>query len=869
MTNSQSTEITASGAAPSAALIRWLAVACWRQQPGPLLAAVFAIALGVALGLGISLVNASALNEFDSAISRINGEAQYQLTGALEQIDDQLLSVLEQDSAVLAASPIISIDVPIAPSGNEIPDSIALIALDIFRAAKVAPALLPRADTSLARGSENPVFSDQAVFLSAAAKRKYQAEVGDTLPLLVNGRIVELTVSGDVPGLDNQTVLAIMDIAAAQWHLQWLGKLSRVDLRLVDGVDTRTWLATLQSQEMVADNGLRLERPDRARQRMSNLSRAYRVNLNVLALVALLTGGFIVFATLDLAVMRLIPTLSLVAIIGAPSGLALRLVLILSLCLGVIGALLGLALGIALAWSLLGLVGGDLGGGFFSTQRPALSVAAGSLILFFLLGIGAALAGGLSPALRMKRLSPSQALKSGATLRPDTGFSARWLSPLLFILGAGLLWLPALDGLPVGAYLAIACWLFSGVLIVSPLLGVLARRLSNWSVVQSKPLLMLAINRLRQAHQRAFPALAGVVASFALLCAMAIMVHSFRVSVDQWLETVLPATIYARVPSSGARAAFTSEDQQRLATIPGIEQIDFVRSVDLIIDPDEPAVELIARTIDKSNPDASLPLTGNQLDSADSIPDCQLIYASEPAASKYKWQVADQLSLPLASSQNCFQVAGIWRDYARQSGAIVINRSNYAQLTSDDSVSGASIWVSPTADTAEVVELIRQELDSLPGLQIRSAEAIRALSLRIFDRSFAVTYALEAVALLVSLFGVATTYSGEALARIKEFGMLRHLGVNRRKLAALFVCESTFCISLGVITGALLGAAISQVLIHRVNPQSFNWTMQTHWPWGQLTGAAALLVLLGALTATLAARKASGRAPIEAVRSDW
>ncbi len=862
------------------ALLRWLMISAWRQQPGPILAAIFAIAMGVSLGLGINLVNTSALNEFDNAISQINGGAQYQLTGALDWIEDDILTAVEQSPEVIAASPVISLPLTIGHNENSTSNGssetsstrLPVIALDIFRAAKVAPSLLPRADSSFTGGASSAVFGDNAVFLSASAQRNLKLTVGDRLPVIINGNTIELTISGDVPGVNNDTAIAVMDIGAAQFHLGWLGKITRIDLRLAEGVDSQQWLTLLKQNKQVAASNVRLDRPGIKKQRMSNLSRAYRVNLSVLALVALLTGGFIVFATLDLAITRLIPTLSLVSVLGANANFRLHLVLILSIVLGILGSLLGIALGIALAWALLGLIGGDLGGGFFASTRPALSLPFSSPALFFILGIAAAIAGGLSPALKLRTLAPAQALKSGQSLTLGSKVSALLVSVILLLVGAILLILPAINGLPLAAYLAIACWLFAGVLVVSPLLGLLARALSQWSFMRTDPMLMMAVQRLNLAHRKTFPALAGVVASFALVCAMAIMVHSFRVSVDQWLEEVLPASLYVRVPTTGTTGALSSKHRDDLHSIEGINKVEFARSLDLIIDPEKPSVELVARPIDPANPNTSLPVTGETITPLNTLSECTTVYVSEPASGLYDWLVGDRISLPLSTAHDkkpCFQVGAIWRDYARQSGAIAIDSNDYITLTNDTSISSASIWLDESANTSDAITTIRQTLKTLPAVEIRSAEGIRALSLRIFDRSFAVTYALEAVALLVSLFGVATTYSGEALSRTREFGMLRHLGITRQQISRLFVYESVFCISLGVFWGALVGAAISQVLIKRVNPQSFNWSMQTHWPFSQLLIAALVLVVLGALTATVAARKAAGRGPIEAVRTDW
>lgn len=857
----------------------WLALSVWRQQPGALLAAVLSIAMGVALGLGINLVNRSALDEFDDALKRINGQAQYRLTGPDRQIDDAWLSRIEELDTVRAASPVIETELALSPqAGIGTQDRAALeltvIALDVFRAAAVAPAMLPRPFADAGGGAASALFADDAIFLSTAARQQLDAAglTGNRLAALINGRPVSLRVAGTVPGATGRTPIAVMDIGAAQQQLQWLGRLSRIDLRLQDGVAADTVLSPFGE----AAAGLRLVRPDEPATGMSNLSRAYRVNLNVLALVALLTGGFIVFAAMELAVLRMTPMLALTGVLGAPVGLRTRLVLGIALALGAVGASLGLATGIGLAWTLLRLVGGDLGGGYFPASAPPLSLTPGPLLLFGALGVGTAVLGALSPALKLRRLAPARALKSGQATLPGHHLPPGPLAAALVVAGLLLLLIPPVFELPLGAYLAIACWLFAGVLIVAPLLGLLAARLRNAGVGGRRPLAWLAIARLDSAHQSAFPALAGVVASFALVSAMAVMVFSFRVSVDDWLGAVLPADLYVRVPTAGARAGFGAQDQARLRALPGVTSATFLRQIDLSLAAGRPPVALLARPVDASDPSRSLPLTGTPLPDAGRRQDCIAIYPSEPAATVYRWQVGQQIALPLTprpSAGNtgppCFQIVAIWRDYARQHGAIVMSSADYQRLSGDTSVSNAALTLADGVSVAQASAAVQTALADFPGLQIRSAGDIRQLSLRIFDRSFAVTYALEAVALLVGLFGVATTYAGEALSRAREFGMMRHLGMTRRSLASLFALESGLAIGLGVLWGAALGAVIAQVLIHKVNPQSFHWTMQTHWPAGILLGGAAALLALGVLAAMIAARRAAGAAPIAAVRADW
>jgi putative ABC transport system permease protein len=170
-----------------------------------------------------------------------------------------------------------------------------------------------------------------------------------------------------------------------------------------------------------------------------------------------------------------------------------------------------------------------------------------------------------------------------------------------------------------------------------------------------------------------------------------------------------------------------------------------------------------------------------------------------------------------------------------------------------------------------VIDAMRAVLPASLAGRVIFAEPreLRALSLRIFDRSFAVTYVLEAIAILVGLAGVAATFSAQILARTKEFGMLRHVGVSRRQIVAMLLGEGALLGSIGVAAGIGLGIAMSQVLIHVVNPQSFHWTMQTRLPLSLFAAVTAALIVAAAGTAVVAGRRALSQDAVRAVREDW
>ena len=244
------------------------------------------------------------------------------------------------------------------------------------------------------------------------------------------------------------------------------------------------------------------------------------------------------------------------------------------------------------------------------------------------------------------------------------------------------------------------------------------------------------------------------------------------------------------------------------------------------------------------------------------------VWVSEPVRDLYGFKPGDKVDLPLLGRSHVFTVAGVFRDYARQHGAVLMDRGLYAELTGDSRVNDAAIWLAPGATAAAAMEALR----ALPGgdqLDMADSAEIREVSLRIFDRSFAVTYAMEAVAVLVGLFGLSSSLGAVVLARRREFGMLRHLGLTRRQIGAMLAAEGGLLASLGAAAGLVCGGAISLVLVYVVNRQSFNWSIELHLPLLLLFTLTVILIALAVLTAVMSGREAMGMGPVRAVREDW
>jgi putative ABC transport system permease protein len=834
-----------------------------RHHPWRTAAALLAVLLGVGLAFSVQLINASALSEFAGAVRSVNGQPDLELRAAQGSFDEGIFGRIATDPAVAVASPIIELATLAAlADGRRV--ALRVVGVDALVVAAVAPALLPQPAVDADRLA---LLAPATVFLNPAAQ---QLLPGETVRLQSGLQLREARVGGGV--IAGGPPLAVMDIGAAQDLFGRTGQLTRIDVRLRPGVDRQAWL-----QGVGLPAGITAAQPGDAAARVGNLSRAYRVNLTVLALVALFTGGFLVFSVLSLSVARRAQQFALLGVLGLTARQRGTLVLVEAAILGAVGSVAGIGLGTALASLALQLLGGDLGGGYFPGVAPQLQWSTPAALVYGALGVVAAMAGAWWPALAARRLPLAQTLKGlGSPIASGRGHA---VSLLLMAAGALLALLPPIGGIPLAAYLSVGLLLVGGITALPWAVALLYDRLAPR--VAHRLLALLAVERARRVRESAAVAVSGVVAALSLAVALTVMVASFRDSVSRWLDVVLPADLYVRTSVSSAAADsayFTPRFIDAAATVPGVARVATQRQRSLLLDPTLPPLTLLARPIE--DPAQALPLVGVPL----AVPPGQVgAYVSEAVVDLYgarlggalpRLSAALQASLPAGQAPPVFFVAGVWRDYVRQTGAVAIDQRSYQRLTGDRLANDLQLWLIPGADASAVQQALRQLAEGQAAgggalLEFASAAQLRATSLRIFDRSFAVTYWLQAVAIGIGLFGVAASFSAQVLARRKEFGLLAHLGLTRRQILTVVAGEGAAWTVIGSLAGLALGLAVAVVLVKVVNPQSFHWTMDLLTPWLRLGLLCLAVIVAGTVTAWLAGRAAAGRDAVLAVKEDW
>ncbi len=859
-----------------------LFIASIRANLGRTTLSVAGIALGVALGLAVHVINQSAISEMQQASRTLSGDADLALRGGRSSIggfDERILATLLSDKRIAVASPVLEL----SATPENYPQAIKFIGIDIFQAARLQPGFIGEVFDKNAADNRYTVLQPNQIFLNRAARALLPSTSAaapssssppSSLVLSVSLERKTLIVAGAIELPQFKEPLAVMDIAGAQTLFNQVGYLSRIDLRLQPGVNIDQFRADLQPR---LPPGLMLITPQQSDEQSAAVSRAYRINLTVLSMVALFTGGFLVFSTQSLSVVRRRAQFALYRTLGVTRHELMRALLAEGALLGAIGGALGCALGLAIATIALKKFGADLGSGFFAGVAPEADWHIGVVAFFVLLGVAAGVVGAWLPARQAADEAPARALKSnddasgggggdenGAALPP------LWIGLGLLLLSAALLEVPAIGGIPWAAYASIASMLF-GVIALAPKLcaSALAIMPSSTSLMRQ-----LAARHIEKSPGPAAAAITGIVASFSLMIAMLIMVVSFRASLEDWLTGVLKADVYVRMAgsvNSGEANTLNPSTGEALQALSGVEQADFLRYRSILLKSDTPPVTLIVRPL-REDVLASLTMLRRADPKLVSNAGLTPIWITEAMVDLYGFDAGQIITVPIEGVSHKLIIGGVWRDYARSNGAMTMDRDTYIAMTGDTRINDIAIKLTAhanqtDANKAEVINSIRL----LPGgdrLDVIDAREIRKLSLRAFDRSFAITYALEIAAILVGLAGISATFSAQAWSRRREFGMLRHLGVTRTEIRKLLSIEGALLGSIGAVIGLILGFAIALVLIFVVNRQSFHWSMELHIPWLVLIILSLALIALTALSAIISGRFAMSRQAVMAVKED-
>jgi putative ABC transport system permease protein len=833
------------------------------QEPFRVLLTVLGIALGMGLVVAIRLANGAALGSFQDSIDLLAGKSNLALSSPTGTLPENLMADLLWTRRYGECFPLLQ--GKMAPVENP-KEFLTLLGVDLLKDSQSRDYRILGADGAEMGRKEflDRLPEPDALFLTQAFARRRGWTVGEKVPFLVGDRMEAFRIAGLLAdsgaGRALDGTLALMDIAAAQKAFGKIGRLDRLEWVVPDRAKRRE----LEEKLRELYPAYQVQRPERRGAQVEKMLSAFRANLMALALVSLLVGAFLVYNSMSLAVLGRVREIGILRNLGATRGRVLAWILAEAFLISAAGSGLGLWLGRELARPALQAVGGTMRNLFLpyplGENLPGLSAPAA----WFLGGTAFILASALPPALAASRIEPTLSVRRGFL---ETAFGRR--KRFLAGMGAGA-WvgaaflggLPPVRGLPLFGYLA-AFLLLIGAALLTPLSLSWLCGLAEWAAGGSLPAgIRIAFRNLRSGLGRSSVAVGALVMAVALMASVAAMVGSFRETVVLWLGQTLKADLYLRpAADEGGRMESTLDPGvlKALEGVPGVRAVERLRTLPLSFGGYDFFLSAMDLGVLSRNGGLVFKTRGPGKEWMEELASGEKgVFISEPLALRRGWGPGDWIGLPGTSGPVSLKVKAVYYDYSNDRGTVMMDLSTYRALFGDGEVNGAALYLLPGASPEDVEKDLWGRLPAGTRLFIRSNAELRAGALRIFDRTFSITYGMEWVALWVAVLGILTTLTALILERKDEILILRALGAEVGQVWRMILWEAGWMGFVGNLLGLAVGLVLAFLLIRVINVQSFGWTIQWHMPWPFL-GEALPAILAATLLAGVFPARMAGR----------
>ena len=836
-----------------------------RRQRLRSVATVASLAVGVGVVVAIQLANASSVRGFSAALNAVAGRTSLEIAVPGVGLEETRLADLGWLREYGLASPVIDTDVLLDVAPAPVLEAVRLLGVDIlrdrpFRDYPLVDGDAPREVTT--EGFLDLLTDPESVILTRPFTARHGLAVGDRIALVAGDRTVPLRVTGILGDDGPATVLdgnfALMDLAAAQWAVGSLGRVDRVDVRLREGVEISSAERAIAAR---LPAGIGVRRPSTRGGEVERMLSAFHFNLTALSLIALLVGLFLVYNTVSVSVITRRREIGMLRMAGATRRVVVALFLGEALALGTVGCVLGAPLGWLMAHGAVRLTSSTVSQFWIASSAAVPPLGPEMVGLAFAVGLPLSLVAAAAPALEAARVPPLAAVRDERDLAVRSRLPRRFVAApaLLFLLGGWLAGRPPIGGLPVyGMLAALAVVLGAAMLVPAVLFGfrrVCGPALARWWRVEGR----LAHANLGSAIQRLSISVAALGVSLAMMVAIAIMVGSFRETVVYWVGQTLQADLFVsaarRGPASG-RAAISAESEAIIARHPAVLAIDGFTGVEVPYGGS--SITVGAGRFDVLLEHGSLQFKA-PADGRAAVARAGRtggVVVSEAFSLKHGAGAGDTIELPTPRGPVPLRIEAVYFDYSSDRGIVVMDAATFARHFEPRRPAGLTVYLRRGADAARVGDELRTALGPDRRLFITTNGVLRATVLRIFDSTFAITYALEAIAIGVAMYGIAATLLTLVLERRHEIATLRLVGAERRHLRRMILIEAGVLGVVAQAVGLAVGLALSLILIYVINVQSFGWTIQFHLPVGFLAQATVAIVAATALAGLYPARLA-------------
>ena len=830
------------------------------RHRGQIALSLLGVALGVAVVIAVDLANESARHAFLLSRQIITGNATHQIVGGPSGVPEGLYRTLRVNLGIHTSAPAVEGQVETTPDHHVL----QLSGIDPFGAGGVHNYLAGTArQLPLGRLVSTPytgLVSDQtAARLGIAA--------GDVVTVRAGAQQHTLTIIGlihpaDAPARQALDGVLVTDIATAQEVLHLTGRLSRIDLSVPQDAAGERELKDIRA---ALPPGTEVIRAASHTQALEDMTRSFQSNLTALSLLALIVGMFLIYNTMTFSVVQRRHFIGLLRALGVTRREVFTLVMGEALVIGGIGTMAGVLMGIALGHGLVHLVTRTINDLYFTVTVATLALSPPSLVKGLAIGIAGTLTAACVPALEATR-APPRAVLSRSALESGTRRALPVLTGAggaVFAAGLGILTLDrhSLVVSYAGVLLVIVGFAMATPLATVALAGALRPILKRLGGMLGG----MAARGVTTSLSRTGVATAALTIAIAATISVGIMIGSFRDTLANWLDTYLRADIFVTT-AGGDHTPIDPDLVRRLITTPGIDtysrgrhfHIDSSSGVTELLALDLPPVSLPAFHFKAGDPDRVWPAFENR----------DAVIVSESYAYHHRLGVGDEITLRSDVGPRRFSVAGIFYHYGSDQGVVFISRHTYEKYWHDTGITSLGLYAKPGVDLTALSERLRRRAGADHPLSIRTNRTVRELSLRIFDRTFAITSVLRILTIIVAFIGILSALMALQLERAREFAVLRAVGLTPRGLWGMVVTQTAL---MGLISGLLalpLGLVLATILIFDINRLSFGWTLEWHLHPAVLIQALAFSIIAALCAGLFPAFKMARTPPAAGLREE-
>jgi putative ABC transport system permease protein len=858
---------------PLPRLLGALAIRPLGRHLGRTLVTLVGVAAGVAVAIGIDLAAQSSIRSFSESARAVAGRAALRVHHRPLPLPESTLAALAPVLDRATLHPTLEAAARAHTAGGT---PFTILGIDLVGDPRFAGR---RAPGQGAAGIEEAraLFDPGVLRLPEAFARRLGAErpegsaPSDSLTLIVGTRSYRFRVVPIEQGAERAGAapVAFLDIAPFQERFGRLGELDWVDVEPAAGVDRDRLRAEIAA---ALGGDLRVEPPEERALQMERMLDSYRRNLRALTLVSLIVGILLAYNALLSSVLQRRGDISLLRALGIPGPLLALVLGFEALVIGLAGGIGGVLLGLLLARGSVGVVTRTVSELYGRVRTGDVALTPEHWIVGVLLGLGAAAVAAAGPLREAIRIRPLEFLREEHEGERAPRLPWRRLAAAAAAILVALYLIAKPEGWGAGfrGYAGASAALLAGALLAEPFFTLLARLLRPLLARTAPPAGRLAYATAMAGRRRLGVSVAALVLSYAIVWGMASLVESFRVTVDDWAASTLRADLWVTPQSragSPTEGTMPAGWRGRLAALPEVEDVDAFRVRETLLDGricflGAGETEVLARH-------GFLPLAGGRdrdpRPALATMKEGRSVFVSEPLARRRGLSAGDSLALDTPTGRHRYRVAAIYRDYASDQGYVVLDRKRYLADFGDSLVSTYALYLRPGVTPERGARAVSALLGPEELIRVTDTRTIRGEIRRVLHNTFAVTDALELVAVIVALLSVLGTLAALVLERTREIGVLRAIGASRGQVTRALLLEGALLAAAGLVLGALTGILLSAVLVHVLNRESFGWTLELATPWRRTAVLAALLFAAALLAAVPPARRAASVPPREAM----